>query len=143
METISQLLDHKGHDVWSVRSDDQVIDAIRVMAEKGVGALVVIDDGKMVGIVSERDYARKVILQGRSSRSTAVAEIMTADVISADPLQSVDDCLALMSKHKFRHLPVVSGSGELVGVLSLGDLVKSVIDDQKHQIQSLETYISS
>ena len=141
MESISQLLDLKGHNVWSVASQDQVFDAIRVMAEKGVGALLVMDNNRLVGIVSERDYARKVILIGKSSKSTQVAEIMTTDPVSVTPHQSVDECLAIMTARGFRHLPVVDGD-EVVGVLSLGDLVRSIIDDQKHQINSLESYIS-
>ena len=141
MESISQLLDLKGHNVWSVASQDQVFDAIRVMAEKGVGALLVMDNNRLVGIVSERDYARKVILVGKSSKSTQVAEIMTADPVSVTPHQSVDECLAIMTARGFRHLPVVDGD-EVVGVLSLGDLVRSIIEDQKHQINSLESYIS-
>ena len=141
MESISQLLDLKGHNVWSVAPQDQVFEAIRVMAEKGVGALLVIDNDRLVGIVSERDYARKVILVGKSSKSTHVEEIMTADPVTVTPRQSVDECLSIMTARKFRHLPVVDGD-ELVGVLSLGDLVKSIIEDQKHQIDSLEHYIS-
>ena len=141
MESISQLLDLKGHNVWSVASQDQVFDAIRVMAEKGVGALLVMDNNRLVGIVSERDYARKVIMVGKSSKSTQVVEIMTTDPVSVTPHQSVDECLAIMTARGFRHLPVVDGD-EVVGVLSLGDLVRSIIDDQKHQINSLESYIS-
>jgi CBS domain-containing protein len=141
MESISQLLDLKGHNVWSVASQDQVFDAIRVMAEKGVGALLVMDNNRLVGIVSERDYARKVILVGKSSKSTQVAEIMTTDPVSVTPHQSIDECLAIMTARGFRHLPVVDGD-EVVGVLSLGDLVRSIIEDQKHQINSLESYIS-
>ena len=141
MESISQLLDLKGHDVWSVAPQDQVFEAIRVMAEKGVGALLVIDNDRLTGIVSERDYARKVILVGKSSKSTRVEEIMTANPVTVTPHQSVDECLSIMTNRRFRHLPVLDGN-EVVGVLSLGDLVKSIIDDQKHQIDSLEHYIS-
>jgi len=141
MESISQLLDLKGHNVWSVAPQDQVFEAIRGMAEKGVGALLVMENGRLAGIVSERDYARKVILVGKSSRSTRVEEIMTVDPVTVTPHQSVDECLSVMTARRFRHLPVVE-AGEVVGVLSLGDLVKSIIDDQKHQIDSLEQYIS-
>jgi len=141
MESISQLLDLKGHNVWSVKPQDQVFEAIRVMAEKGVGALLVIDNGRLAGIVSERDYARKVILVGKSSKSTHVEDIMTSNPVTVTPQQSVDECLSIMTARRFRHLPVVDGD-EVVGVLSLGDLVKSIIDDQKHQIDSLEQYIS-
>ena len=141
MESIRQLLELKGHDVWSVTPQDQVFEAIRVMAEKGVGALLVMDNKRLAGIVSERDYARKVILLGKSSKSTQVEDIMTVDPVTVTPQQSVDECLSIMTAHRFRHLPVVDGD-EVVGVLSLGDLVRSIIDDQKHQIDSLEQYIS-
>ena len=141
MESISQLLELKGHNVWSVGPEDQVFEAIRIMAEKAVGALLVIIDGRLVGIVSERDYARKVILEGKSSKSTKVAEIMTKNPVSVGPGQSIDECLSIMTAHGFRHLPVLDGD-EVVGVLSLGDLVKSIIEDQQHQIDSLEHYIS-
>lgn len=142
METIAQLLEHKGNEVYSIRSDEQVFEAIRMMADKRVGALMVLDDGALVGVISERDYARKVILEGKSSRSTPVAEIMTRDVITVDAHTTVDRGLKIMSQNKIRHLPVIDEE-QLVGVLSIGDLVKSVIDDQKHQIQSLEQYIVS
>jgi CBS domain-containing protein len=141
MESISQVLGLKGRNVWSVEPQDQVFEAIRVMAEKGIGALLVIGNDRLVGIVSERDYARKVILKGKSSKSTLVEEIMTADPVTVTPHQSVDDCLSIMTARGFRHLPVVDGD-EVVGVLSLGDLVRSIIDDQKHQINSLEQYIA-
>ena len=141
MESISQLLDLKGHNVWSVAPQDQVFEAIRIMAEKGVGALLVIDNDRLAGIVSERDYARKVILVGKSSKSTHVEEIMTVDPVTVTPHQSVDECLSIMTNRRFRHLPVLDGN-DVVGVLSLGDLVKSIIDDQKHQIDSLEQYIA-
>lgn len=142
MQTISQLLDEKGHQVWSVTPDDPVFEAIRVMAEKGIGALMVMEAGRLVGVVSERDYARKVILKGRSSKSTPVREIMTTRVITVPPRDSVERCLGVMTKNKVRHLPVVDGD-EVVGVLSIGDLVASIIDDQRHQIESLEQYITS
>ncbi len=142
MQTISQLLDEKGHQVWSVAPDDPVFEAIRVMAEKGIGALMVIDAGKLVGVVSERDYARKVILKGRSSKNTPVSEIMTTEVISVSLHVGVERCLGVMTKNKVRHLPVVDGN-DVVGVLSIGDLVASIIDDQRHQIESLEQYITS
>lgn len=142
MQTINQLLDGKGHDIWSVTPQSPVIDAIAMMAEKGVGALMVMDGERLAGVISERDYARKVILQGRSSRDTPVADIMTSDVISVSVHDTVDHCLGVMTDHKIRHLPVMD-EGKLVGVLSIGDLVKAIIDDQRHQIESLEQYIAS
>jgi len=141
MESIRQLLEVKGHEVWTVRPDDHVFEAIRVMAEKGVGALLVCDGKRLAGIVSERDYARKVILVGKSSKSTQVKDFMTTDPVTVTPGESVDDCLSIMTTRHFRHLPVVDGD-EVVGVLSLGDLVRSIIDDQKHLINSLEQYIA-
>lgn len=142
MQSIKQLLETKGHDIYSVSSETPVYDTIELMADKGVGALLVIDAGELAGVVSERDYARKVILKGRSSRETLTREIMTAEVITARPDHTVDECLALMTEHKIRHLPVLD-QGQLTGVLSIGDLVKSVIEDQRQQIQSLEQYIHS
>ncbi|MDJ0655034.1 MAG: CBS domain-containing protein [Xanthomonadales bacterium] len=141
METINQLLDEKGHEVFAVSPESPVYDAIEMMADKGVGALLVMEGDNLAGVVSERDYARKVILKGKSSRSTQVRDIMTAEVVSVSPHDTVDQCLAVMTQNKIRHLPVLEDGG-VVGVLSIGDLVKSVIDDQKHQIQSLEQYIS-
>ena len=139
--TIQSILDGKGTEVYWLSPDASVYQAIEMMATKGVGALLVLEEGKLVGIVSERDYARKVILQGRASKETAVADIMTADVISVSLHDSVDHCLGVMTDHKIRHLPVLD-EGRLVGVLSIGDLVKAIIDDQRHQIQSLEQYIA-
>ena len=141
MESISQLLHHKGLEIWSIGPDEFVFEAIRVMAEKTIGALIVIDDGRMVGIVSERDYARKVIIQGKASKTTPVSEIMTSKLVTVTPHQSVDDCMSIMTARRVRHLPVVDGD-ELVGVLSLGDLVKSIIDDKQHTIEDLQHYIS-
>ncbi len=141
MHTISQLLAEKGTEVYSVGSSEAVYTAIEQMADKGIGALLVIDEGRLVGIVSERDYARKVILQGKSSRETPVAEIMTADVVTVDTHRSVDECLGMMTKHRIRHLPVVE-EGQVRGMLSIGDLVRTKIEDQAQQIKSLEQYIS-
>jgi len=139
---VSQVLAGKGRDVWSVPSTDSVYDALAELAEKGVGALVVVDDGALVGILSERDYARKVILHGRDSASTRVSEIMTSDLFTVAPAQSVSDCMELMTEHRIRHLPVVD-DGELVGVVSIGDVVKAVIADQRFLIEQLESYITS
>ena len=142
MKLIKYVLDSKGNDIWQITSDDSVLNAIKMMAEKKVGALLVIDDKKLSGIVSERDYARKVILQGKSSEKTPVKEIMTANVISANPTQTVEECMELMSDHRIRHLPVLDGE-EIVGVLSIGDLVKAIIDEQHFTIKQLEMYIAS
>ena len=142
MTKVRMLLKGKGHDVWSVDPDDTVLDAIKMLAEKDIGALIVIKDGKPVGIFTERDYARKVYLKGKSSLETAVREIMVAPVICVRPDQSVDECMALMSAKRFRHLPVMDGD-ELVGMVSIGDLVKSVIAEQQFTIEQMEHYIHS
>jgi CBS domain-containing protein len=139
-ETVSSILRHKGHHVWSVSPDDSVLQAISVMAEKGVGALVVIAGQTLVGIVSERDYARKVVLQGKSSKDTAVRDIMTSPVVSVSPNQTVDDCMRIVTTNRIRHLPVVQGES-VVGVVSIGDLVQSVISTQGETIQFLQEYI--
>lgn len=142
MKKIRELLQNKGGDIWSVAPDTSVLDAIKMMAEKGIGALMVLDGDKPVGIISERDYARKVILKGRSSENTPVSEIMSSSLIFADVEQSVQDCMALMTDHRIRHLPVLDNN-ELVGVISIGDLVKTIIDEQQFMIKQLETYIAS
>ena len=141
MHTIQQILDEKGRDVWSIAPSASVFEAIELMADKGVGALLVLEGAKLAGVISERDYARKVILKGRSSRETKVEDIMTAKVITTDGHQTVDDCLGVMSERHIRHLPVVEG-GKVTGMLSIGDLVKAKIEDQAKQIESLESYIS-
>ena len=141
MQTIGQLIGAKGRQVWSVHPDATVFDALRLMAEKGIGALVVIDDGAIVGILSERDYARKVILEGRSSRDTTVGEIMSREVLHTLPEQSVADGLALMTDKRVRHLPVMDGN-TIVGIVSIGDLVKAIIAEQEFVIEQLENYIS-
>lgn len=139
---VSQILAGKGREVWSISSTDSVYDALAELAEKGVGALVVVDDGELLGIMSERDYARKVILHGRDSASTRVSEIMTSELFTVEPTQSVSDCMELMTEHRIRHLPVVD-DGKLIGVVSIGDVVKAVIDDQRFLIEQLESYITS
>ncbi len=118
---VKKLLDQKGHDVYSVSPDTTVYDALKIMAEKEIGALVVVEDEKMVGIVSERDYARKIILKGKSSKETAVRDIMTSEVIHTSPDKKVRKCLSLMTKHHFRHIPVLE-DGRLVGILSIEDI---------------------
>jgi CBS domain-containing protein len=140
MTNVDQLLHRKGHAIYSVAPDDSVFDAIRSMAENHIGALVVQEDGRMVGIVSERDYARKVILLGRSSSTTAVREIMSSPVVTIGPDQSVEDAMRLMTATRIRHLPVVRGD-RLEGVVSIGDLVKAVIEEQQQEISSLQAYI--
>ena len=142
MTTLKLMLKGKGPNVWSVHPDDTVLDAIKMLAEKDIGALIVIEDDKPVGMFTERDYARKVYLKGKSSLETAVHDIMVAPVICVSPDQSVDECMALMSAKRFRHLPVMDGD-ELVGMVSIGDLVKSVIADQQFTIEQMEHYIYS
>ena len=142
MKTLKQLLQTKGADVHAIGPDARVFDALKLMAEKDVGALVVVDNGKLAGIISERDYARKVILHGKSSHDIAVREIMTGKVVTVQPAQTVEDCMAVMTKRRIRHLPVTDGD-RLIGVLSIGDLVKEVIADQAQTIKQLESYIHS
>jgi len=142
MTTLEILLQGKGHDVWSVHPDDTVLDAIKMLAEKDIGALIVIKDDKPVGIFTERDYARNVYLKGKSSLDTAVRDVMVAPVICVKPDQTVDECMALMTAKRFRHLPIMDGD-ELVGMVSIGDLVKSVIAEQQFTIEQMEQYIHS
>jgi len=140
MDTINSILRVKGCDVWSVPPDATVYDAIALMAEKGIGAVLVISEGALLGIVSERDYSRKVILQGRSSKETRVEEIMTADLVTVTPETTIDESMSVMTHYRIRHLPVLN-RGNLVGVVSIGDLVKAVISEQAHTIHQLHTYI--
>ncbi len=142
MKNVTHLLARKSPIVWTITTDSSVLDAIKLMAEKEIGALLVTDSTKLVGIVSERDYARKVILKGKESRNTSVADIMTGNVVTVGPAESIEQCMALMTKHKIRHLPVLEG-GRITGVLSIGDLVKEIIADQTETIQQLEGYIMS
>ena len=141
METIGQLLDDKGPEIWSIGPDASVYDCIQMMADKGVGALIVMENGRPVGIISERDYARKVVLKDRSSRETKVAEIMTTHMISAGPEQSVEEGLSMMTEKRIRHLPIMH-EDRLVGMGSIGDLVKAIIAEQQRLIAQLEQYIS-
>jgi CBS domain-containing protein len=140
MKTVKQLLQVKGATVHAVSPESSVLDAIKLMAEKGIGALVVLDNGRLAGVVSERDYARKVILHGRSSQATAVRDIMSDKVVTVRSEQTVEDCMALMTEKRIRHLPVIDG-GRLAGVVSIGDLVKEVIADREETIKQLESYI--
>ena len=139
-DTVGSILQHKGHHVWSVSPGESVLQAIRLMADKGIGALVVIADEKLVGIISERDYARKVVLQGKSSRETRVRDIMTSPVVSVSPDHTVDDCMRIVTNKRIRHLPVVQGES-VIGVVSIGDLVRRVISTQGETIQYLQEYI--
>lgn len=139
--TIEGILGGKQREIFSVSSDATVYDAVSLMAEKNVGALLVVDDGKLVGILSERDYTRKVMLRGKRSRETKVSEIMSTNLTTVDPGQSVDDCLHFMTEKRIRHLPVVKDGG-LCGVISIGDLVKHVISVQNATLDHLERYIS-
>lgn len=139
--TVRELLEGKGHDVWSIGPDASVYDALVLMAEKGVGALVVVSDNTPVGLISERDYARKLVLEGRNSRETPVRDVMTRRVFGVGPDQTVEECMALMTDKRIRHLPVTAGT-ELIGVVSIGDLVKAIIAQQQFLIEQLENYIS-
>ena len=141
MQTIRQLLEVKGRQVWSINAESMVFDAIRMMADKGIGALLVMRNGDVVGILSERDYARKVILAGRSSRDTPAADIMTTAVLYALPEQTVHDAMALMTDKRVRHLPVIDDA-RVAGIISIGDLVKAIIAEQEFVIEQLENYIS-
>ena len=140
MKSLKQLLSAKGSEVFAIAPDAKVIEALKMMAQKDVGALIVMEQGRIVGILSERDYARKVILQGRSSEDVPVREIMTAEVVKVDPGMSVEACMALVTQRRIRHLPVCEGE-QLIGVVSIGDLVKEVIADQEQTIKQLESYI--
>jgi len=142
MNTVKQILDQKGRSVFTIGPETSVYDAVAMMAEKHVGALPVMDGDKLVGIISERDYARKCFLQGRSSPDTKVREIMTDRVMVVHPERTAEECMALMTEKRFRHLPVVE-DGNLVGVVSIGDMVKAIISEQQFTIEQLEHYITS
>ena len=141
MKTVDQLLLEKGSQIFSVAPTDSVLRAIETMATRHVGALLVMNQGSLVGIISERDYARKVILKNRSSHDTPVSEIMTSPAVTVVPTDSVHYCMQLMTQGRFRHLPVMEG-GRVLGMLSIGDLVKAVIEEQSAHIEQLERYIA-
>jgi CBS domain-containing protein len=141
MQTVNHLLRAKGNKIFSVEPTDSVRYAIEVMATCHVGALLVMNQGTLIGIISERDYARKVILKNRSSQDTTVSEIMTSPAVTVGPTETVHHCMQLMTEGRFRHLPVVE-SGRVLGVLSIGDLVKAVMEEQSAQIEQLERYIA-
>ena len=140
MRTVQQLLDEKGGEIQSIHPDDSVFDAVQKLANANIGSLIVIEDDRPVGIFTERDYARNVVLQGKSSPTTPVRDIMTSRVIFVQPGQTVEECMAIMTDKHIRHLPVLDGE-KLVGMISIGDLVKSIIADQKFTIEQLETFI--
>ena len=141
MKLVQHVLDAKDGDVISIARGLSVFDAIKLMADRVVGSLLVMDGGKLVGIVTERDYARKVILKGRSSETTSVEEIMTTEVLTATAVQTVNECMTLMTEKRIRHLPIVE-EDKVIGIISIGDLVQAIISDQREEIEQLENYIS-
>ena len=141
MTTINDLLRNKSSDVWSVAPDDSVYDALRLMADKNIGAVLVMDGKHLVGLLSERDYARKLVLANKSSRETAVRDVMTSRVAFVAPSKDVEECLALMTDKRFRHLPVMD-EGRVMGLVSIGDLVKAIIEKKQFMIDQLESYIT-
>lgn len=141
MKLVKHLLDSKGREIISIAQDASVLEAITMMADRSIGSLLVMEGAALKGIVTERDYARKVIVKGRSSKSTQVGEIMTVDVYTASPEKTVNDCMTIMTERRIRHLPVVDNDS-VVGLISIGDLVQAIISDQQEEIQQLEQYIS-
>ncbi len=141
MKLVKHLLDAKGRHIVAISPDASVLEAIKIMADKSIGSLVVMQDDKLEGIVTERDYARKVIIKGRSSESTHVAEIMTTNVVTTSSAETVDTCMALMTEMRIRHLPVLEDN-RVIAMISIGDLVQAIIADQKEEIEQLEHYIS-
>ena len=142
MKTVAQLLKHKGNDIYSVSPDATVRQALEKLVEKNVAGLLVMENNQLVGIFTERDYARKVVLKGKNSQDTLIREIMTEKVITITPLTPVDTCMEIMTQRRIRHLPVLHNEA-VVGVISIGDLVKFIIEEQKHTIQNLESYIAT
>lgn len=142
MATVQQILRRKGGQVWTIRPSDSVLAAIQIMAERDIGALIVIEGSQPIGLLSERDYARNVYLKGRSSPATKVCEVMSAPIVSVEPGETVEACMELMTERRVRHLPVIE-YGQLVGLVSIGDLVKSIISEQEHVIAQLQLFIQS
>lgn len=142
MDQVWQLLENKGHEVWTIAPDEMVFQALQRMADKDIGALVVLDGNEVVGIFSERDYARKVVLHGKSSTGTPVRQVMSSRVLYVRPDQTLEDCMALMTDKHIRHLPVLDGD-RLIGLISIGDVVKALISNQVFIITQLENYITS
>ena len=141
MRSVKQILDAKGREIWSVDPDDSVLTAMKLMAEQNVGAVLIMEDDQLKGILTERDYARKVILQGKASKDTPVRNIMSTNILCALPTQTVEECMALVTENRVRHLPVVE-DGNVEGIVSIGDLVKAMIADQQFIIEQLEHYIT-
>ncbi len=141
MDTVEDLLHAKGAEVFSVEPDQSVFEALEVMAAREIGAVVVSSAGRFEGILSERDYARQVILKGKASRDTRISEIMSTDLVTVEPGRSIEECMALMTDRRIRHLPVVSGE-EMIGLISIGDVVKALLSEREHRIEQLETYIT-
>ena len=139
--TVSRILERKGSSIWSIAPEAMVYDAIKLMAQKNVGALMVLENGVLIGIISERDYTRKVILQGKSSKETPVGEIMTKELVTAEPNDNIAECMRVMTERRVRHLPVLEGS-KIIGIVSIGDLLKWVISAQDAAIDHLERYIT-
>ncbi len=140
--TVSAVLHHKGSEIWSVPAEATVFDAIKIMADKNIGALLVMSGGKLAGVFTERDYVRKVVLQGKTSKETRVREIISSEVISVGLHHSIEECMKLMTDHRVRHLPVVEGE-KVVGLISIGDLVKSKIAESEAEAENLKAYISA
>ncbi len=142
MATVSDILRGKGQEIWAVEPEETVLNALKLMADKGIGAVMVMTDGQVRGILSERDYARKVVLQGRSSANTPVKEIMTSRVFAITPNHTVENCMSLMTEKRIRHLPVMDGA-KLVGVISIGDVVKIMLTEKDQVIDQLTNYITT
>jgi CBS domain-containing protein len=141
MTTVRSVLETKGHEVWSISPTAYVIEALKVMSEKNVGALLVMEESKLVGIFSERDYARKIVLKGETSHTTRLRDVMTTNIVFIRPEQSIEECMALMTSKHIRHLPVLD-NGALIGLISIGDIVKAIISEQEYTIKQLENYIT-
>jgi len=141
MATVKQLIEEKDNNVWSISPETTVFEGLQVMADKNIGALLVTKDDKLVGIFSERDYARKVILKGKASKDTTIGELMTTEVVYTTPDDSLDECMALMAAKHIRHLPILKND-KLLGLLTLGDVVKQIMSSQEFKIQEMEKYIS-